>query len=250
MQNTQDIIVKKSLYIALFSALLTILPPIIVGGADWIFALGFVSIIAFFSSLGVAWMFHARAKKLQSLIDGERLLARWQLDSQQKERYVNYMFEAQRSKNKALFTIMVVMFVLIFGIFIAVIEDDAKMPMFIMMVGSIVFLSFFALGMPYYYRQSNRKGDGEILIGDKFAYVNGYFHNWDFPLSGLSDVKVIDEPFYGISLSYYYTDRTLRNYYQMLIPANQDIELEKVIETMLEANPKVKKKKRSADANH
>lgn len=243
LENTQDVIVRRSLYTALFFALLTVLPAMIVGGADWVFALGMVGILGFFSSLGTAWMFHSRSKKLQSLIDGSNLLAHWKLTSEEKENYIAHLFEAQKAKNRAIFTIIFVMFILIFGIFIALIEEDAKLPMFIAMVGFIAFLSLFALGTPYYYRHTNRKGDGEILIGAKFAYVNGYFHNWDFPLSGLEKVKIIQEPFYGIDLVYYYTDRTLRNSYAMQIPANKEMNLEEVIEKMLKANPEVKKKK-------
>jgi len=243
LENNQNIIVKRSLYTAVVFAILVFVPAMIVGGADWVFALAMVGILGFFSSLGVAWMFHSRSKKLQSLITGANLLARWQLTPEQKEHYVSYLFESQRAKNKIIFSIMVVMFVLIFGGFIAVIEDDAKMPMFLAMVGFIAFLSLFAFGMPYYYRNSNRNGDGEILIGAKYAYINGYFHNWDFPLSGLRSVKIIKEPFYGISLIYYYTDRTLRHTYEMQIPANNDIDLKEVIEKMLEANPRVKKRK-------
>ncbi|MBN2826256.1 MAG: hypothetical protein JXQ76_13075 [Campylobacterales bacterium] len=245
IKNSQKIIVKRTLYVALFSLMITIIPPMALGGADWIFALSFVGIIAFFSSLGVAWMYHARANKLQSLIDEEELIARWRLSPEQKAKYAQQMFEAQKAKNKILFSIMVVMFVIIFTPFILFGDEDARMPMFLSMVGFIAFLSIFAFGMPYYYRRSNLNSDGEILIGGKYAYVDGHFHNWDFPLSGLEDVKVIQKPFYGIHLRYYYTDRTLRNSFEMNIPANEDRELESVIAKMLEANPKVKKVKAS-----
>jgi hypothetical protein len=243
IKNSQKIIVRRSLWLALLFALLVIVPLAMFEGEDWVFALSFVAIIAFFSSLVVAWMFHARAKKLQALIDKEELLASWKLSAIQQANYANYLFEAQKSKNRAIFTVMVFMFVVIFGIFIAVIEEDAKMPMFLTMVGSIGFLSLFAFGMPYYYYRTNARGDGEVLIGAKYAYINGYFHNWDFPLSGLSDVKVIQKPFYGIHVVYYYTDRTLKHSHEMYIPANEDSDLESIIEKMLQANPKTRKRK-------
>jgi hypothetical protein len=82
------------------------------------------------------------------------------------------------------------------------------------------------------------KGDGNILIGAKYAYINGYFHNWDFPLSGLSMVKAINEPFYGIYLSYYYTDRTLRHSEEIYIPSNKEVDLEKLIIKLNKLNAK------------
>jgi|GEM_PF-828584 len=247
LENSQNIITKRFLYAACISFVIIFLPFLGIEMFEKAFALTMLGLMGFFSSLLIAWMFHSRSKKLQSLISGKNLLAFWQLDSKQKELYVEYLFESQKAKNKAIFTVMVVMFVLIFGIFIAVIEDDAKMPMFLAMLGFIAFLSLFAFGMPYYYRKSNREGDGKILIGAKYAYINGYFHNWDFLLSGLSKIKIIKEPFYGIYLVYYYTDRTLRHTQEIMIPANEDMELEGIIEKMLEANPKVKKAKKYAN---
>jgi len=243
LENNQDSITKRFLYAALFFGVVTFLPFVGIEMFEQVFALTLIGIWLGISSLIIAWMFNKRSQKLQSLITGESLLASWQLESRQKEAYVKYLFEYEQGKNKAIFTIMVIMFVLIFGIFIAVI-DEAQLAMFLSMIGFISFLSLFAFGMPYYYRRTNRNGDGKILIGAKYAYINGYFHNWDFPLSGLSKIKTIKEPFYGIYLVYYYTDRTLRNTREIMIPANADIELEEVIAKMQEANPKTKKRKR------
>ena len=83
--------------------------------------------------------------------------------------------------------------------------------------------------MPQYYKYQNLKNDGKVLIGAKFAYINGYFHNWDFVLSGLSKVKVMRQPFYGINLVYYYTDRTLNNSEELFIPANENENLDELV---------------------
>ena len=73
------------------------------------------------------------------------------------------------------------------------------------------------------------KGDGNVLIGKKFAYINGFFHNWDFPLSGIKKVKIVEKPFYGLFIQYYYTDRTLINTEELTIPAPKDIDLQMVL---------------------
>ncbi|MBN2823773.1 MAG: hypothetical protein JXQ76_00495 [Campylobacterales bacterium] len=240
--NTQKIIVKRSLQVALFFALFSLIIPMVFEGSGWVYASSFIGIWIFLTALVVAWMYHSRAKKFQTLIDGTKLIAKWQLSPHQKAKYAQQMFETQKAKNKILFSIMVVMFVIIFLPFILFGDEDAQMPMFLMMIGFIAFISIFAFGMPYYYRQSNLNADGEIMIGTKFAYVDGYFHNWDFPLSGLEEIKMIHQPFYGLYLRYYYTDKTLRNNFEMQIPANEEMELESIIEKMLEANPKTNKK--------
>ncbi len=51
---------------------------------------------------------------------------------------------------------------------------------------------------------------GLILIGRKFAYINGFFHNWDFPLSGIQKVKMIENHF-TVFIKVYYFDGTLKN---------------------------------------
>jgi len=244
LQNNQDSITRRFIYSTLFFGGVSFLPFSGIEMFEGAFALTLIGIWLAVSSLVIAWMFRKRSRKLQSLITGESLLASWQLDKSQKEAYVNYLFEYERTKNQAIFGVMVLLFGVIFGIFILVIEADAKMPMFLAMLGFIAFLSIFAFGMPYYYRRSNQRGDGKILIGAKYAYINGYFHNWDFVLSGLKDVKIIHEPFYGISLLYYYTDRTLRHTEAIRIPANEDSPLVEVIEKMKEANPQRATKKR------
>ncbi len=169
-------------------------------------ALSMISLLFFITSLIVAWMFHARSEKLETLISGENLLAEWRLTPQQKESYINYFLKQES------------------------------------LIGLILFLSFFAFVMPIYYRSSNRKGDGRILIGTKYAYINGYFHNWDFPLSRLSKIKIIKEPFYGIYLVYYYTDRTLEHSEELFIPADEDMDLEGLMQSMKEQNLKRKRK--------
>jgi len=235
LENSQNSIAKNFLIASVVFGILMMLPSSGIEYFEKAFALSFISMWLFISSLVIAWMFRGRAEKLQSLISGESLLANWDLDIDMKKEYVNYFFTEEKSKNFAIFSVISIMFVLVFGIFILVI-DDGKLFMFIAMISFILFIASFAFGMPYYYRNSNMKGDGKILIGAKYAYINGYFHNWDYPLSGLSKIKIIKKPFYGIKLTYYYTDGTLRHSEEIYIPANKDIDLENLKEKLEAGN--------------
>lgn len=235
LKNSQSTVVKWAAYSAIFFFLL-ILSTIF----EWsplyeVFALAFLSFFLLIMSLVVVFIFRSREKKLDALITGENLLAEWTLTEDQKENYVNHLFSETKEKNKAIFLTIAFMIVLIFGIFV-VFMDEAKLFMALMGIGIIILLSAFAFGMPVYYRNKNRNGDGIILIGAKYAYINGYFHNWDFPLSGLSNVKIIKTPFYGIDLVYYYTDRTMEHSQQIKIPANTDIDLAGLIKEMKDLN--------------
>ena len=101
--------------------------------------------------------------------------------------------------------------------------------MFLVMIILIALIALFAFGMPKYYRAKNAKGDGNVLIGKKYAYINGYFHNWDFPLSGIKKAHLIQQPFYGIHIKYYYTDRTFTNTEELNIPAPQNVDLQDIV---------------------
>ncbi len=235
LQNNQTSIVKKSWYAAGFFLLIIIVAIMDFDSLPIHPAIVLLSVFFFISSLVIGFMFRSREEKLQSLISGESLLAGWTLNETQKKAYVNYLFDNEKSKNTAIFLSIAVIAAVVFGIFILVI-DEGKFAMFMVFIGLLVFLSFFAFGMPRYYKYQNSKNDGNILIGGKFAYINGYFHNWDFVLSGLSKVRIIDEPFYGIGLVYYYTDRTFRHSEELFIPANEGENLEKLITDLEEKN--------------
>ena len=243
LENNQETIVKRSYILTGAFALFTILPHMEWSPVAGFWALSFISLFLFISSLVVMFMFRDRSEKLQTLISGESLLAEWTLTPEQKENYVDYFFEQEKGKNIAILLSISFVSIIVFGLFILVI-DEGKLAMLGVWAGLILFLSFFAFGMPLYYRNSNRKGDGRVLIGAKYAYINGYFHNWDYILSGLSRIKIIKEPFYGISLVYYYTDRTLKHSEEIFIPANEDVDLKSLVWSMKELNPKKRRKNR------
>lgn len=200
-------------------------------------ALAFISFFIVLSSIVIGYMFKSREKKKQTLITGENILAEWTLTNEQKESYANYLFEHEKNKNRFILYSISAIAIVVFGIFILVI-DEGKLFMFLILIGLILFLASFAYGMPFYYKKSNLKGNGKILIGAKYAYINGYFHNWDFPLSGLKKAKIITDPFYGLNLVYYYTDRTLSHSEELFIPVAENVDLKELIVLLKELNAK------------
>lgn len=239
LQNNQTGIVKKAWYAAGSFALVIIVAFIDFDALPIHPAIVMISIFFLIMAIIIALMFRSREKKLQSLISGENLLASWTLNKAQKNAYVNYLFKHEKGKNSVILLSISLIAIVVFGLFILMI-DEGKLAMFLVLIGLLVLLSIFAFGMPLYYRYQNSKNDGKILIGAKFAYINGYFHNWDFVLSGLSKVKVMKTPFYGINLVYYYTDRTLKHSEELFIPANENEDLSELIIALKQKNGKAK----------
>ena len=232
IQNSQSSIVKKFWYATAFFAFIVVLAFMDLDILPIHPAIAFISFFLFVSSIVIAFMFRSREKKLQSLITGGNLIASWTLSSEEKKQYVNFLFQNERAKNMGIFIITTVLIIIIFGGFIIFIEEG-KAAMFFIMLGLIAFIALFAFGMPFYYKQQNSSNDGNILIGKNYAYVNGYFHNWDFVLSGIKKAKVIEKPFYGLYIKYYYTDRTLTNIEELNIPASQHVDLQKVADILM-----------------
>ncbi|MCW5520567.1 hypothetical protein J1N09_11995 [Aureitalea sp. L0-47] len=194
-------------------------------------AISVLSFFVFVVTLVVALMFRGRAKKLKKLITGENIVAAWSLTSEEKKAYAEQMVKHEKQKNRVMFGVTTVLILLIFGGFILFIEDG-KGFMALVMVGLIAILALFAFGMPVYYERRNLRGDGQVLVGKNYAYVNGIFHNWDYPLSGLTKAWKMEKPFHGLGLVYYYTDRTLTNTEELFIPAPKEVDVEAVVDEL------------------
>lgn len=201
-------------------------------------AIAFLGIFLSISSVIIALIFKSRAKKMEKLLSGEKLLIRLKLEKKMQLQYAETLRKESKEKNKAVMGVVGILFLVITVPFLFFLEKE-EITGFLLVVGAIVLLVFLASRFfPFYYYRKNRNGDGQVLIGEKYAYINGYFHNWDFPLSGLSKVKAIREPFYGIQLAYFYTDRTWKHFQEIKIPLPPDFNPDSIIQQLKKANKK------------
>ena len=199
-------------------------------------ALAFISMFLSLSSCVVAVIFLNRSRKMDKLLAGEALLARWELDDEALQAYVTNQKMETSEKNKAIMWLIAILFGLITLLFLFFLDGDERAG-FLQIMGSIVLIVFGASRFfPWYYHHQNLKGDRQVLIGRKYAYINGYFHNWDFPLSGLTKIAAITKPFYGLHITYYYTDRTLKHTQDLKIPAPAGMNLLPVIDRIRKGN--------------
>ena len=219
----------------LFAGLMTL--PFLAGAPlSGAWALAFISIFLMVSSVVTALIFTSRARKMARLLSSDTLLARWELDDEMLRVYVSLQNEENAAKNKAVMWIVGFFFAAITLLFLFFLDKE-EMGGFALIMGAIFLLVFGASRFfPWYYRRRNLKADRQILIGGKYAYINGYFHNWDYPLSGLTKVAILRKPFYGLHLAYYYTDRTLRNTHELKIPASADLDLQSLMEQIRSVN--------------
>ena len=236
LKNSQKRISNVFWILMVVFDLLMVLPFCDGNPASGFWALALISIFLSLSSCVVAVIFLSRARKMDKLLAGEGLLARWELDDEALHVYVTNQKMESSEKNKAIMWLIAVFFGLITLLFLFFLDSDESAG-FLLIMGSIVLIVFGASRFfPWYYHHQNLKGDRQVLIGSKYAYINGYFHNWDFPLSGLRKIAASTKPFYGLHITYYYTDRTLKHTHDLKIPAPAGMNLLPVIERIRKGN--------------
>ena len=162
-------------------------------------------------------------------MSGEKLIAHWQMDREMLLRFSEETSRTQKEKSKALLWIVSIFFIVFSIAFLFILEDNERIPFLGIMLSVYLIIFVSARFFPWLYRRKNLLGDALVLIGSKYIYINGYFHNWDFPMSGLSKLKETKTPFRGIHMVYFYTDRTGRNTFQLKIPVPKGIDTKQLI---------------------
>lgn len=228
VENRQAKAARNSLIVAALSAVLMVLPFYEGNPLSDLWGISFIALCSLITCLIVALMYGKRSKKMKSLLDKSELLAGWDMDQQMKEIYVAEFRREIYSRSKMLLWVISGFFLFFVVLFLFIVKDD--WPVFVGIMGSAYLVILVAgLSAPPYYTSRNRRADGHVLIGAKYIYINGYFHNWDFPLSGLSSIQPIDKAFRGIELIYFFTVRRNVQTQEIRIPVPDFVDSEKLI---------------------
>lgn len=236
LKNSQSSLAAIFWVVAVLFTVLSVLPFFEGNPCSGVWAMAFMSFFLALGCCAIAFIFLCRARKLAQLLTGESLLARWELDEETLHYYAATQKEENAAKNKLIMGLIALFFGLISLAFLFFLESDERAG-FLVIMGAILLVVFLACRfLPWYYQRQNMRGDRQILIGEKYAYLNGYFHNWDFPLSGLSRITIIKKPFYGLHLTYYYTDKTFRHTHDLKIPAPAGMNLQPLVDLIRKSN--------------
>lgn len=201
-----------------------------------IWALGLIGIFLTISAIICGCIFTSRARKLDNLLSGTEVLAGWKMDEQMARGYAMLQQTESSAKNSAIMLLVTILFVVITILFLFFLESDERLGFVAIMAGLLAVVFAASRFFPWYYHRRNLQGDRRVLIGAKYAYINGYLHNWDFPLSGLKEAKTITTPFNGLNLIYFTTDRTFKHNHELKIPVPEDVDLKHLIAQLRAAN--------------
>jgi len=235
IENRQAKAARNSLIVAAFSTVLMVLPFYEGNPLSDLWGISFIALCSLITCLIVALMYRKRSKKMKSLLDKSELLAGWDMDREMKEIYVAEFRREIYSRSKMLLWVISGFFLFFTVLFLFILKDN--WPVFVGIMGS-AYLVILAAGLlaPPYYTSRNRKADAHVLIGAKYIYINGYFHNWDFPLSGLSIIQPIEKPFRGIELIYFFTVRRNVQTQEIRIPVPDFVDSKKLIAQIMAEN--------------
>ena len=134
-----------------------------------IWPVGFLGIFAGAASLVTIIILNKRAKKMDRLITGEKLIAGWFMSEDERKAFSDNLKVTSRGKNKAVMLVVTIFFVVITLPFLFFLERDESVGFMLIMGGIWLIVLIFSWFMPYYYYR-NLKGDGKILIGSIRLY--------------------------------------------------------------------------------
>nr|WP_319271183.1 hypothetical protein [uncultured Draconibacterium sp.] len=236
IKNKQRITARTFNVLTLIAGILAFAPFVDGHFLSGAWALAFVGIFLTISFFVLTMMFARRARKMDNLKTGEKLLVHLQLSDEMLKTYADELKRYYKERNTALMWIVGIFFAIIGGAMLFFMEGDERVGFALIIISIVAIIFFVSKFFPWYFYRKNLKGDKQIMIGEKYAYFNGYFHNWDYPLSGLSKVKQIKQPFYGLHLVYYYTDLTWRHTHEIKIPLPNDFDVKPIISHLKLAN--------------
>ncbi len=199
---------------------------------DAAFALAFLFFILFITAIIVAVIYGKQASKLDRIIAGEGLLAHWTYTTDEWQRYAEKNYQVEKSGRKKLFFI-VAGFALLIGIIYLIINREAGLGVFLMMLIVIAVTGFSAWFASWRnYRQN--KNTGDAYISKDGIYLNKQIHIWNQLGARLSSMKYIEETPPMLVFSYVALTGTISQEYtvRVPVPSGQETRAKEILEQL------------------
>lgn len=170
------------------------------------------------------WLFGSQARMLRDMVEGGRHLAHFVYDPVEWKAFAEWNYGQESSQKRAVWLVIFVISVVVGVGLMAVKRDEASAWVFAGLMGFMAVLWLLAVGLPWLTRRRDRKGTGEVYVGERCVYLNGSVHSWGKLGSRLDSVKLERKPMPHILLVYSYmmvAGRSLyffRNYVEVRIP--------------------------------
>jgi hypothetical protein len=198
-----------------------------------------VSLLFFVTGIVCIFIFYRRYVALDHAIKNHDIIAQWKYSRKDWADFLEWEYVFRKKENKQKFWLLTAVTVSIMVVFILVIPE-AKLEMFFVLLGLLAFYLVLAFFLPSIIQHLRASKDASVLIIDKGVLFNRSYHTWDFPLSKLEKVKLMEKPSIHIRLVYGFFDRLGPRSYTLNIPVprGRKADASKVIKRLLEKNKK------------
>ena len=174
---------------------------------DAAFALAFGSFIMFITAIIVAILYGSRARKLDSILAGEGLLAHWTYSPDEWQLYTEKEHQTEKWGKKMLFFI-ISGFALVVGIVFLIVDRESGVWVLVVMLALIAIIGFVAWFTSWYDHRQNLKHQGETYISKDGIYLNKQLHLWNQLSAYLGSVEYVEETPPLLVFSYFAPTRT------------------------------------------
>jgi len=178
--------------------LLVLLPPVV--RVDMMaagYAMQFLGFFLVVAGAIVAAIFIRRARRLNALMAGRGLLARWVCPAEAQVEQAEREFQTAKWRNRLLLLIIGAWMAVMIPIFLFIDYSDGNwddMSLFVaIMLGVLLLVGAFAAGMPYLQRLRALRTGGETVIATNALFVNGVLHTWEPPLAQMDGVELVED---------------------------------------------------------
>jgi hypothetical protein len=178
-------------------------------GFDGGFALSFLFIIMSITGIIVIIMYSGRARALDGILSGDKILAHWRYTSDEWREYTEKDYRMEKHDKWGLYRlVMIITAVVTFGFWLF--HHDSGVIMVVVFIGLGVLLSGVILLTTSYDHWQNTKYQGEVYIARDGAYVGRKLRLWKGWGARLDDLKY-DEPKKLLLFSYSMPSQTGRD---------------------------------------
>src|SRR6056297_2166178 len=183
-------------------------------------------------------IFLKRSREIDHALKDQSYIAQWDYTGEKWKAFMEKEDDFRTGERKVAFFFLTVITVIIFMMFV-IFAEEAKLAMFLVMLGLIMVYAMAAFIVPYLVRCFRKKEDATVLILQKGVLLNKQFHSWDFPMSKLASVSYEKKPFEHLEVVYDFFDRTGPRSYTINIPiqgGKDSKEAQSVIEELKSSN--------------
>ena len=173
-----------------------------IDGYDGGFAISFVSFFGVLIGLIVVLVYRGLASRLDTILRGEGVLAKWSYTPELWEKYTEKEFGLQKAEAMPKFY-MVAVIAIIVGVAFYIFDPEGGLFVLGAMIVLIVIIRFTAWVSTRYMHDQNIRGVPEVIIARNGVYLNRRLYYWDYLGTSLEKVASKDEK--GMTMLHFVT---------------------------------------------